>query len=146
MTDPRLLPSACHDGIGTPDCIAFAAQYLACTCPCQRFAYCLTAVSRACLGGSVDRYSFTVTDLHRLPPAGLPAHRGSIPHPTQSLCTLRAHRRRWPRNTRYQADATPYLGRTSTGWIAPACGWRTHSITSSARLAPLLSWPTSLIN
>jgi hypothetical protein len=26
----------------------------------------------------------------------------------------------------------PYLGRTSTGWIAPACGWRTHSITSSA--------------
>lgn len=24
MTDPRLLPSACHDGIGTPDYIAFA--------------------------------------------------------------------------------------------------------------------------
>src|SRR5262249_27600017 len=24
------------------------------------------------------------------------------------------------------------LGRTSTGWIPPACGWRTHSITSSA--------------
>jgi hypothetical protein len=38
----------------------------------------------------------------------------------QSLCTLRNHRRRWPRNTRYQADATPYLGRSSTGWIAPA--------------------------
>src|SRR6516162_700820 len=51
----------------------------------------------------------------------------------QSLCTLRDHGRQWPRNTRYQADATPYLGRTSTGWIAPACGWRTHSITSSAR-------------
>src|SRR6266481_6347458 len=50
----------------------------------------------------------------------------------QSLCTLRNHCRQWPRNTRYQADATPYLGRTSTGWIAPACGWRTHSITSSA--------------
>jgi hypothetical protein len=47
MSDLRLLPSACHDGIGTPDCIAFAAQYLAYTCPCQRFAYCLTAVSRA---------------------------------------------------------------------------------------------------
>src|SRR5438034_1565069 len=41
--------------------------------------------------------------------------------------------RQWPRNTRYQAGATPYLGRTFTGWIAPACGWRTHSITSSAR-------------
>src|SRR6266550_437145 len=46
MTDPRLLPSACHDGIGTPDCIAFAAQYLACTCPCQRFAYCVATASR----------------------------------------------------------------------------------------------------
>ena len=46
--------------------------------------------------------------------------RGSIPHPMQSLCTLRDHCRQWPRNTRYQADATPYLGRTSTGWIAPA--------------------------
>src|SRR6516225_7576148 len=51
----------------------------------------------------------------------------------QLLCTLRNHCRQWPRNTRYQADATPYLGRTFTGWIAPACGWRTYSITSSAR-------------
>src|SRR6516165_40424 len=50
----------------------------------------------------------------------------------QLLCTLRNHCRQWPRNTRYQADATPYLGRTFTGWIAPACGWRTYSITSSA--------------
>src|SRR5204863_9850222 len=58
--------------------------------------------------------------------------RGSIPHPIQLLCTLRDHRRQWPRNTRYQTDATPYLGRTFTGWIAPACGWRTYSITSSA--------------
>jgi hypothetical protein len=47
MSDPRLLPSACHDSIGTPDCIAFAAQYLAYTRPCQRFADCLAAVSRA---------------------------------------------------------------------------------------------------
>src|SRR5262249_31954079 len=38
----------------------------------------------------------------------------------QSLCTLRNHCHQWPRNTRYQADATPYLGRTFTGWIAPA--------------------------
>src|SRR5262245_32804975 len=51
----------------------------------------------------------------------------------QSLCTLRVHCRQWPRNTHYQAGATPYLDRTSTGWIAPACGWRTHSMTSSAR-------------
>src|SRR5271166_942274 len=59
--------------------------------------------------------------------------RGSIPHHMQSLCTLRNPCRQWPRNTRYQADATPYLGRTCTGWIAPAFGWRTYSITSSAR-------------
>ena len=38
----------------------------------------------------------------------------------QLLCTLRNHCRQGPRNTRYQADATPYLGRTCTGWIAPA--------------------------
>src|SRR5882757_9453568 len=42
------------------------------------------------------------------------------PTPMQLLCTLRDHCRCGPRNTRYQADATPYLGRTSTGWIAPA--------------------------
>jgi hypothetical protein len=47
MADPRLLPSACHDSIGTPDCIAFAAPYLAYTRPCQRFADGLAAVSRA---------------------------------------------------------------------------------------------------
>jgi hypothetical protein len=59
--------------------------------------------------------------------------RGSIPNPMQSLCTLRNHCRQRPRNTRYQADATPYLDRTFTGWIAPALCWRTYSITSSAR-------------
>ena len=58
--------------------------------------------------------------------------RGSIPHPMQSLCTLRSCCHQQPRNARYQADATPYLGRTVTGWIAPACGWRTYSINSSA--------------
>src|SRR5262249_13869234 len=47
--------------------------------------------------------------------------RGSIPHPTQLLCTLRDHCRQGSRNTRYQAGAAPYLGRSSTGWIAPAC-------------------------
>jgi hypothetical protein len=36
--------------------------------------------------------------------------RGSIPHPMQSLCTLRDHCRQWPRNTRYQAGRYPLLG------------------------------------
>src|SRR5215475_6506033 len=47
--------------------------------------------------------------------------RGSTPHPTQLLCTLRDHCHQRSRNARYQAGAAPYLGRSSTGWIAPAC-------------------------
>jgi hypothetical protein len=47
--------------------------------------------------------------------------RGSISHPIRLLCTLRSGRRLPPRNTHYQAGATPYRGRTSTGWITPAC-------------------------
>jgi hypothetical protein len=47
--------------------------------------------------------------------------RGSIAYPTQLLCTLRSGRHLPPRNTRYQAAATPYLSRTCTGWNTPAC-------------------------
>lgn len=39
---PAPVAFCCHDGIGTPDCIAFAAPYLACTHPCQRFTPTLT--------------------------------------------------------------------------------------------------------
>ena len=67
---------------------------------------------------------------HRVRPLRCLIFRGSIPHPTQLLSD---HCRQGSRNTRYQAGAAPYLGRTFTGWIAPACDWRTHSITSSAR-------------
>jgi hypothetical protein len=38
--------------------------------------------------------------------------RGSIAYPTQLLCTLRSGRHLPPRNTRYEAAAKPYLGRT----------------------------------
>src|SRR5271166_6668055 len=70
----------CHDGIGTPDCIAFAAHNLACTHPCQRFAGNLAAPTHD--SGSVwDATPFTVMDSHLQPPAGLPAHRGSTSHP-----------------------------------------------------------------
>ena len=58
-----------------------------------------------------------------LPTASAPAithFRGSIAHPTRLLCTLRRRCRHRRRNTHYQAGATPYLGRTCTGWIAPA--------------------------
>src|SRR3954449_6579249 len=51
----------------------FAAQWLACTVPCRRFAPGLAA-RHARLGADVDRYSFVVSDSHRLLLAGLPAH------------------------------------------------------------------------
>jgi len=50
-----------------------AAQYLAYALPYQRFA-CSLATTRAGLRAGVARYAFTVTDLHRLPFASLPAH------------------------------------------------------------------------
>jgi hypothetical protein len=58
--------------------------------------------------------------------------RGSIPHPCNRCVRFATTVASGHANTRYQADATPYLGRTSTGWTAPACGWRTYSIASSA--------------
>jgi len=60
--------------VGTLSKITFAAQWLAYTFPCRRFADIL-AEACARLGANVDRYSFTATDLHRLLHAGLPAHK-----------------------------------------------------------------------
>jgi len=74
-----------------------------------------------------------VTTPHMLPSATLKASASAIlllsrlnSPPVRVLCTLRRGRRLPQRNTRYQADATPYLGRTCTGWIAPA-SWRTKA-------------------
>jgi len=51
----------------------FTAQWLAYALPCRRFTAVL-AGDNARLGASVDRYSFTVMDLHHLLLAGLPTH------------------------------------------------------------------------
>ena len=59
--------------LGAPDGITIAARWLAYAHPCRRFTPAL-ADRRARLGADVDRYSFIVTDLHRLLLAGLPAH------------------------------------------------------------------------
>src|SRR6516162_2000041 len=61
---------------------------------------------------------------------------GLNPTPTQLLCTLRDHCRQGSRNTRYQAGAAPYLGRSSTGWIAPACLAHSFDHLVSAREQP----------
>ena len=59
--------------VGTRDQFPFAAQWLAYALPYRRFAAAVTD-DDARLGADVDRYSFIVTDLHRLLLAGLPAH------------------------------------------------------------------------
>jgi hypothetical protein len=58
---------------GVPGTGTFAAQWLACTLPCRRFADTLTDAC-ARLGADVGRYSFIVVDSHHLLLAGLPAH------------------------------------------------------------------------
>ena len=61
------------DSVGTRNWFSIAAQWLACTFPCRRFADILTDAC-ARLGADVVRYSFIAVDLHHLLPAGLPAH------------------------------------------------------------------------
>ena len=61
------------DSVGTRNQFSIAAQWLACTFPCRRFAEILTDAC-ARLGADVVRYSFIAVDLHHLLLAGLPAH------------------------------------------------------------------------
>ena len=65
------------NGVGTRGCKTFAAQWLACTLPCRRFADTL-ADACARLGADADRYAFIAGDFHPLLLAGLPAHSGSF--------------------------------------------------------------------
>src|SRR5438067_9284518 len=60
------------DSVGTRIQVYFAAQWLAYTLPCRRFADTL-ADACARLGADADRYSFIAVDLHHLLLAGLPA-------------------------------------------------------------------------
>jgi hypothetical protein len=61
------------DSVGTRNQVYFAAQWLAYTLPCRRFADTLAGAC-ARLGADADRYSFIAVDLHHLLFAGLPAH------------------------------------------------------------------------
>ena len=67
-----MLPSAFATA-SAPELYSYAAQWLACGLPCRRFAAIL-AKDDARLGADVVRYSFIVSDFHRLLLAGLPAH------------------------------------------------------------------------
>ena len=57
------------DSVGTRNQFSIAAQWLACTFPCRRFADTL-ADACARLGADVGRYSFIAVDLHHLLLAG----------------------------------------------------------------------------
>ena len=54
------------DSVGTRNQFSIAAQWLACTFPCRRFADIL-ADACARLGADVGRYSFIAVDLHAAP-------------------------------------------------------------------------------
>src|SRR5262249_560902 len=54
--------------------------------------------------------------------------RGSIPHPMQSLCTLRTPCRQWPRNTRYRPGAARYPGPDLHRLDRASFAWRLHSL------------------
>ena len=83
------------DSVGTRNPFSIAAQWLACTFPCRRFADILTDAC-ARLGADVGRYSFIVVDLHHLLLAGLPAHlcenAGSIRRRTTKASNWRSWR------------------------------------------------------
>src|ERR1700680_67756 len=72
MTRLAVLPSA-FETESAPGNSDFVAQWLACALPYRRFVDALTD-GNARLGADVDRYSFIVSDFHRLLLAGLPAH------------------------------------------------------------------------
>src|SRR6266478_7144375 len=73
--------------VGTRDDRSFAVQWLACALPCRRFADALTGVC-ARLRADVDRYSFTVRDLHPLLLAGLPAHSANLHNSGLMHCNM----------------------------------------------------------
>jgi hypothetical protein len=67
------LPSAMGAASAPRTVFLSRARWLACALPCRRFAVDLAAAD-ARLGADAGRYSFIVSDSHRLPLAGLPAH------------------------------------------------------------------------
>jgi len=104
-------PSACDDAlgnaafrytdsVGTRNQFSIAAQWLACTFPCQRFANIL-ADACARLGVDAVRYSFIVVDLHHLLLAGLPAHLRKNSFATFAGDAVRLDL--WPHHTRQAA-------------------------------------------
>ena len=68
-----------RNSVGAQDANLYEAQWLAYALPYRRFAVAL-ADDRARLGVDADRYSFIVSDLHRLLLAGLSGALRNIPY------------------------------------------------------------------
>jgi hypothetical protein len=124
MTDPCLLPSACHDGIGTRTTLLSPLN----TSPIRPLSTLRVLphgndprITRA----SVDRYSFTVTDFHHLPPAGLPGAPQLNTWPVVSPVNA---------SRRHSGDAAPHSG---LGRLASPFPWGTFTSYSLP-----LSWRT----
>ena len=76
------------NNVGTRFLNGFAAQWLAYTLPCRRFADALTD-ARARLGGDVDCYSFIAVDFHHIPrrfPFPWSPFVGNLPAGSAKLC------------------------------------------------------------
>src|SRR5262245_38945947 len=84
--------------VGAQDMNLYEAQWLAYAFPYRRFAVAL-ASDRARLRADADRYSFIVSDLHRLLLAGLPGvlrkALDTAPFSASCLCLIRSYGRRW---------------------------------------------------
>jgi len=99
--------------VGARESMTFAARWLAYALPCRRFA-CALASADARLGADADRYSFIVSDLHRLLLAGLPAHYPLIYVIPKAPANVAFWRRiSWYRSTSGRRRACGMLGMSS---------------------------------
>jgi hypothetical protein len=126
------------ENISAPN-LSYAAQYLACGLPCERFTSAL-ADNPCITRGRYGRYTFTVTDFHRLPFAGLPAHpstheaacyeysKVTTTKMLQTITTTPATSRKSNRrllafldtsSVSEQGDDNAYMGLTSLGKLDP---------------------------
>ena len=107
------------NNVGTRVYNAFAAQWLAYTLPCRRFAVIL-AEDCARIGGDVGCYSFIAVDSHHILLAGLPAHSLAL-QPTGSLSRPRRPLSRGSGPSGHPAKplVSYQINRQFSGWIPP---------------------------
>src|SRR6202035_2348771 len=127
ITCLAVLPSA-FETESAPGNSDFVARWLACALPYRRFVDVL-ANDNARLGADADRYSFIVSDFHRLLPAGLPAHfESDMPSHAVGLALVQKRRHVTSSQPRPQLHVGNAAARTRTVSAAPfrptnTCYW-----------------------